>query len=110
MTELTPNWPFPDPPNLNAFTTRRVMAGDEPILAVYHDADDGAWQFIGGEWPADELIIVCLSHAVERDSSVRSLADLPRGWGARRAGDNAPWQRFELPPETDEPSSVLPTV
>ena len=93
------DWPFPDSPNFNAFTTVRVMERQEPILAVYHDEEDGAWQFIGGAWAPDELIVVCLEDAVARDSSLRSLADLPRGWGARRADANAPWERFALLPD-----------
>lgn len=90
------DWPFPDARNFNAFTTARVMERKEPILAVYHDMEDGAWQFIGGDWAPQELIVVCLEDAVARDPSLRVLADLLRGWGARRAGEGAPWERFEL--------------
>src|SRR5687767_11519794 len=93
------DWPFPDARNFNAFTTARVMERREPILALYHDEDDGAWQFIGGDWEPEELIVVCLADAVARDPSVRALADLPRGWGARRNGEGAQWERFELPLE-----------
>ena len=93
------DWPFPDARNFNAFTTARVMDRREPILAVYHDTSDGAWQFIGGYWGPEELIVVCLEDAVARDASMRALADLPRGWGARRAGEELPWERFELPHE-----------
>lgn len=99
---VTHDWPFPDAPNFRAFTTRQVMERREPILAVYHDEDDGAWQFIGGAWAREDLIIVCLDHAVERDPSVRELADLPRGWGARREGEGEPWQRFAIPPEGED--------
>jgi hypothetical protein len=93
------DWPFPDTPNFNAFTTARVMERQEAILAVYHDLEDGAWEFFGGDWAPEELIVVCLEDAVARDPSVRALADLPRGWGARRANEDAPWERFELPPD-----------
>jgi hypothetical protein len=95
------SWPFADPPNFTAFTTRGVMERGEPILAVYHDADDGAWQFIGGPWEEADIIIVCLEHAVARDPSVAALADLPRGWAARRHGPAAVWERFEIPPEDE---------
>lgn len=93
------DWPFHDAPNFSAFTTRQVMERLEPILVVCHEEDDGAWQFIGGPWEDEDLIIICLEHAVERDPSVRELADLPRGWGARRVGEGAPWVWFEIPPE-----------
>ena len=75
------------------------MERREPILAVYHDADDGAWQFIGGQWEQADIILVCLEHAVARDASVASLADLPLGWGARREHADAPWERFEVASE-----------
>ena len=103
-------WRFPDAPNFRTFTTRAVMEGREPILAVYHDEEDGAWQFIGGEWAPEDLVVVCLEHAVNRDPSVQALADLPRGWGARREGESAPWQRFVVPPEGEEEESALPTA
>ena len=95
-------WPFADPPNFNAFSTRHVFERGAPILAVYHDADDGAWQFHGpGDWQADDLVVICLEHAVARDPSVAELADLPRGWGATRASAQAPWSRFELAGEDE---------
>ena len=95
-----PDWPFSDPPNFNAFTTRQVLEGGRAILVVYHDVEDGAWQFHGpGEWAADDLVVICLSHAVDYDPTVRELADLPRGWGASRDGLGEPWRRFAMPPD-----------
>lgn len=78
------------------------MEGRDSILLVCHDVDDGAWEFIGGPWAADDLIIVCLEHAVARDESVAELADLPRGWGAKRQTESAPWLRFELLPDVED--------
>lgn len=95
------DWPFTDPPNFRAFSTRGVMERGEAILAVYHEADDGAWQFIGGPWERADLVIVCLSHAVAHDDTVAELADLPRGWGARRPSPAAPWERFQLVDEDE---------
>ncbi len=94
-------WPFVDPPNFKAYTTRQIMEHRDAILTVYHDAEDGAWQFIGGPWEHGDLIIVCLSHAVERDASVLELADLPSGWMARREGVDQAWVRDPIP--ADEP-------
>jgi hypothetical protein len=93
------DWPFADPPNFASYSTRGVMERGEPILLVAHEADDGAWQFIGYEADPGELVLVCLEHAVGLDASVRDLADLPRGWAAERDGLGAPWRRYELPPE-----------
>jgi hypothetical protein len=41
-TEVTA-WPFQDPPNFIAFSTRQVFEGKQPILAVYH-------RFLGMIW------------------------------------------------------------
>ena len=87
------DWPFSDPPNFNAFTTRQVMKRDEPVLLVSHESDDGAWQFIGRDWAEEDLVIVCLEHAVALDPALRELADLPRGWEAVRTRPGAPWRR-----------------
>lgn len=98
---MSQDWPFDDPPNCLAYTTKQVMAGDT-ILKVYHEADDGAWQFIGGPWEIDDFILICLSHAVECDPAIRELADLPLGWMARRAAVGAAWVRYPIP--DDEPT------
>lgn len=39
------NWPFTDPQNLAVFTVRSIWESGKPILYVYHDGGDGAWQF-----------------------------------------------------------------
>ena len=76
------------------------MEHGEPILAVYHDRDDGSWQFIGTDhWVEDDLVVLCLEHAVARDPSVRALADLPRGWAATRLHAGASWERYPMPSE-----------
>src|SRR4051794_14128998 len=43
------DWPFANPPDVAAITTRQVVHGGEPILLVSHDADDGSWQFLTGD-------------------------------------------------------------
>jgi hypothetical protein len=35
------DWMFPDPAHTGVYTTKRIMNGDEPILYVFHDAEDG---------------------------------------------------------------------
>jgi hypothetical protein len=92
-------WPFSDPPNLASYSTRGVMERGEPILLVAHEADDGSWQFIGHETDPEELVVVCLEHAVAMDPSISALADLPRGWAAERDAASAPWRRYKLPDE-----------
>ena len=94
-------WPFADPPNFNAFSTRQVMEQGDPILLVSHEEDDGAWQFIGGAWSEKDLVVICLEHAVAMDPTVRELADLPLGWTAVRKSPGAPWDRHPSPPEQE---------
>ena len=86
-------WPFTDPPNFTAFSTRQVMERGHPILLVSHEQDDGAWQFIGADWSEEDLVVICLEHAVAIDPTVRELADLPLGWTAVRKSPGDPWDR-----------------
>jgi hypothetical protein len=90
-------WPFRDPRNLATFTTWRVIRKADPILTVFHNADDGSWQFlntIGGQAPDfDDAAIVALEEIVQLDPSVALLADLPRGWHAWRESPEAEWKR-----------------
>jgi hypothetical protein len=94
------DWPFADPPNTVSFTTVGVLKGERPIREVYHD-DDGDWQFLCGTTQATEdLRIVCMGCAFEREPALRALADLPCGWMAIRDSDDTPWQRSAY--EADE--------
>jgi hypothetical protein len=94
-------WAFTDPPNFVAYSTRAVMERGEPILLVAHEADDGAWQFIGPTADPADLVVICLEHAVTHDPSVSELADLPFGWAAERDSTAGPWRRFLLAPDSD---------
>lgn len=40
-------------------------------------------------------VIVCLHHPVDKDASLKELADLPLGWIAERENTSAPWVRYE---------------
>jgi hypothetical protein len=86
-------WPFEDPPNTAAITTRQVLEG-APVLLVTHDADDGGWQFLCGttDDPADGRV-VGLGRMLARDPTLGELADLPEGWRARRASAGQQWER-----------------
>ncbi|MBS0659581.1 MAG: DUF2314 domain-containing protein [Verrucomicrobia bacterium] len=86
-------WPFDQPPHCASFTTRQVLADDEPILFVSHDADDHGWQFIGSSAEEEDCRLVCLESMVRRDPSVLELADLPPGWHATRPSPSSPWKR-----------------
>ena len=87
------SWPFDQPRNCAVFTTRQVLEGAEPILHVTHDPDDHGWQFLGREAREEDAKIIALHEAVELDSSILQLADLPPGWHASRDSVEEPWRR-----------------
>ena len=88
-------WPFDDPPNVAVFTTKSIVFGQQPVLLVTHDEDDGAWQFLPREGAGHEkdAAIVSLRSMIERDGKLAELADLPVGWRAWRESQNSPWLR-----------------
>lgn len=92
-------WMFDAPPNVAVFTTRSVVCDGAWIAHVFHDADDGGWQFHdnapGSPLPEDAMV-VALSTMVLRDGTLSKLADLPEGWRAWRDGPAAPWQRGKI--------------
>jgi Domain of unknown function (DUF4262) len=97
------NWKFSDTPHTNAFLSQTVYDGKEPITYVSHDADDGAWQFLGEKMDAGGgPVLVCLHHPIDKDPSLKELADLPLGWCAERAAPGDVWTRREKPPCEDE--------
>ena len=92
---MNKDWPFTDATNTAAFDSRYVLEG-EPICRVYHDWDDGAWQFHPDRIPEQsDIKIVCLEHVFELDPTVGKLHDLPCGWTAERTNQQSPWVRLK---------------
>lgn len=88
------NWKFPDDPHVRVFLSKTVHSGAEPITYVSHDAQDGAWQFLGASMTdGGGPIISCFHHPIDHDPSLAELADLPLGWYAERRGVGEPWAR-----------------
>ena len=88
------SWPFSDPENVATVTVEQIICGNEPILLVCRDAEDGGWQFLTGEIvEVANAMLVGLKHIVEIDPSVVELADLPEGWSATREFVGGPWTR-----------------
>jgi hypothetical protein len=86
------DWPFDQPPNCAVFTTHRIMNRLEPILAVYHDADDLGWQFHGESSSSiKDSKVLALEEIVRLDPTVIEVADLPPGWYATREAVGEPW-------------------
>jgi hypothetical protein len=93
------DWRFPDPPHTGAYISKAVQSRSEPVTYVSHDADDGAWQFLGDTMTDSGGVLVCLHHPIDDDPSLAELADLPLGWCAERDAAGEPWCRCEHPPE-----------
>jgi len=97
------DWPFPDDPHTTSYLTKSVNEGEEPVTYVSHDAEDGAWQFLGDKMSeGGGPVVVCLHHPIDKDPTLRELHDLPLGWYAVRDHVGASWQRFEQEPEADD--------
>ncbi len=88
------NWKFPDDPHTRVFLSETVHKGTEKVTYVSHDAEDGAWQFLGDSMSdGGGPVISCFHHPIDEDPSLTQLADLPMGWYAERAGVGEPWIR-----------------
>jgi hypothetical protein len=97
------DWKFQDSPHANAFVSEKVYIGAEQITFVSHDADDGAWQFLGDSMFEGSGLAICLHHLIDRDRTLVELADLPLGWYAERRQPGEPWIRSQREPdETSE--------
>ncbi|HEY3927531.1 MAG TPA: hypothetical protein VGL89_04080 [Candidatus Koribacter sp.] len=97
------DWIFPDSPHTNSFTIRDIMDRKLPIIRVFHDKDDGAWQFHGAqESRLEDAILVCLHCVVGIDPSLNELADLPLGWCAWREDPAFPWNREPYDPDSED--------
>jgi Domain of unknown function (DUF4262) len=95
------NWKFPDPPHTTVFLSETVHNGTEPVTYVSHDAEDGAWQFLGDSMcDGGGPVISCFHHPIDRDPSLVELADLSLGWYAEREKVGKPWIRKKSLPES----------
>lgn len=81
------------PDNTAVFICSRVRDG-HPILHVSHDGD-GDWQFLcGGEHADkedDECLLSCLGCVLNRDPSLKELADMSPFRTATRDSPDVPW-------------------
>ena len=87
------NWKFPDPPHTGVYLSQAVHKGTEPVTYVSHDAEDGAWQFLGNSMAKGGGVLSCFHHPVDSDPGLAELADLPLGWYAERLKVGEPWVR-----------------
>ena len=93
------DWKFPDPPHTGVYLSKAVHENEEDITYVSHDIEDGAWQFLGDSMSDSGGVLSCFHHPIDKDPSLKELADLPIGWCATRAKPGDPWLREVRPPE-----------
>ena len=85
---------FKEADNTAVFTTKFVLNEGKEITLVYHDEDDGAWQFFSDDKFDDfENVakIVGLSEIIDMDNSLLDLADLQEGYFAQRRSKGEKW-------------------
>jgi len=94
LAEVVANWPFDQAPIVAAITTAQVLELGYPILRVTHYSDDHSWAFICGTTDRDaDARVIAMGEALNLDSTLTTIADLPPGWIAWRESVEAPWQR-----------------
>jgi len=90
------NWPFDQPSNVAAITTRQVIQDGFPILRVTHYSDDHSWAFICGTTDAtDDGRVIGMGEVLKVDSTLREIADLLPGWSAWREKVGGVWHRCQ---------------
>jgi len=95
------DWLFDQAPNVATVTCRPVIEG-APILVVTHYLDDHSWAFLDGQvWDQSKALVVGMKTVIDAHPYIKELADLPPGWRAERASEEAPWIRTIDPPEYD---------
>ncbi len=92
------NYKFSDPENTACMVCSHVLEKQAPILYVSHDDDDGMWQFLCGaeNHETQDAKIIALVEAVNLDSTINALYEMPLGVGATRESINDDWQPFKL--------------
>jgi hypothetical protein len=113
-------WPFPDgtfPRHPGAVVQQTVIDGFMPALVVIH-TDDNGW-LIGDDVndpnQPGAVVATHIWHAIEQNSSIETLADLPPGYQARRRWAGDPWvveggvSRLEQGRRSPSTASRVPT-
>lgn len=86
-------WKFKDSKNTAVITNNDIISGNTTITYVFHDENDGIWQFLdNGVCSEENARIVSLKEITELDNSILSLYDLPRGYMAYRKTRQDKWR------------------
>ncbi|MFU2090157.1 hypothetical protein EQP59_03760 [Ornithobacterium rhinotracheale] len=86
-------WLFNDDPNVAVITTKNILSRKMDITRVFHDSDDGMWQFLDSseDITENDAVIVGLKEIVDLDKTINELHTLPLGWSAYRDDKNSNW-------------------
>ena len=91
------NYKFSEPKETACFTCNHILNGERPILYVSHDKDDSSWQFLCGhsDHTDENIRLIGLGQAVEIDSSINDLFEMPEGVCAERNSIKEKWVPFK---------------
>jgi hypothetical protein len=85
---------FNEDKNVMVITTKKILENKDKIYTVYHDSDDGMWQFIGNsDSDNSEVCLVSLEEICKLDDTVNDLYDMPCGFMAYK--ENGQWKISE---------------
>ncbi len=71
-----------------------MIIDKKDITTVYHEKEDGAWQFFSDDNFdnfEETAKVVGLGELVKMDNSLLDLADMPEGYRAHRKSKSDPW-------------------
>lgn len=85
------------PRSTGVLTTDGVAEGLTPVTLVFHDEEDGGWQFLdtgaGGRAASlSHAVIAPLGELLDTDPSLREIGGLKAGWVATRSAPGEPWR------------------
>ena len=88
------DWPFDQAINVAAVSDASVVEDRAPVLLVVHYSDDDSWGFFSGEpFIPERGKVIGMGTALGLDPTLRTIADLPSGWTAKRRHVGDSWNR-----------------
>lgn len=85
-------FPFEDAPNTATLICCHILDQNASILYVFHDEDDGMWQFLcDQQHSGNEARLVSLEYVFHLDPSIAVLKDMPCGYYAQRKSKYENW-------------------
>jgi hypothetical protein len=91
---LGEDWPFDQARNVAAVSDASVVDDRAAVLLVVHYSEDDSWGFFSGEpFIPERGKVISMGEVLEIDPTLRTVADLPPGWTARRQHVGDSWAR-----------------